>query len=40
MKLYEAGGNGAWALLTERSIESVRRTYQKFYMNLDLLLAA
>ena len=40
MKLYEAGGNGAWALLSERSIESVRRTYQKYYMDLDLLLAA
>jgi len=40
MKLYEAGGNGAWALLTERSIESVRRTYQRYYMDLDLLLAA
>jgi hypothetical protein len=40
MKLYEAGGNGAWTLLAERSIESVRRTYQKYYMDLDLLLAA
>ena len=40
MKLYEAGGNGAWTLLAERSIESVRRIYQKYYMDLDLLLAA
>ena len=40
MKLYEAGCNGAWSLMAERTIESVRRTYNKYYMDLDLLLAA
>lgn len=40
MKLYEAGCNGAWLLMAERTIESVRRTYNKYYMDLDLLLAA
>lgn len=40
MKLYEAGCNGVWSLMAERTIESVRRTYNKYYMDLDLLLAA
>jgi hypothetical protein len=40
MELYEAGSRGVWSLMAERSIDSVRRTYQKYYMDLDLLLAA
>ena len=40
MKLYEEGSNGAWSLMAERTFESVRRTYHKYYMDLDLLLAA
>ena len=40
MKLYESGSRGAWILISKRSLESVRRTYKKFFIDLDSLLAA
>ena len=40
MKLYEAGSKGAWALMTAMSIESVRRIYRNYFMDLDAILAA
>ena len=40
MKLYESGSRAAWILISKRSLESVRRTYKKFFIDLDSLLAA
>lgn len=40
MKLYEAGSQGAWQLVLERNVESVRCIYKKFFIDLDSLLAA
>lgn len=40
MKLYESGSRGAWILISKRSLESVRRTYKKFFIDLDSLIAA